>query len=161
MSPSTCISDPNAAVSKARCAVTWPGRIHYPSMRLLPCWDIKVRIVSGRDFQKSAAPSSQNGNSSPFRRRNRCGGLSRTPVKKTRRPTLHQIGQRFGFTSENMLSITFSDICALYKQWRQDWLDQERTRLRLSIREWIAAQANATVASVSLHFGISKAYVQL
>ena len=86
MSPSTCISDPNAAVSKARCAVTWPGRIRYPSMRPLPCWDIKARVVSGRDFQKSAAPSSQNGNSSPFRRRNRCGGLSRTPANKTRRP---------------------------------------------------------------------------
>jgi hypothetical protein len=76
-------------------------------------------------------------------------------------PTLNRIGQRFGFTSENMLSITFPDICASYKQWRQDWLDQERTRLRLSIREWIAAQADATVASVSLHFGISKAYIQL
>jgi hypothetical protein len=76
-------------------------------------------------------------------------------------PSLTQIGQRFGFTSENMLSITFPDICASYKQWRQDWLDQERNRLRLSIREWIARRPDATVASVSLHFGISKAYVQL
>jgi hypothetical protein len=76
-------------------------------------------------------------------------------------PSLKQIGQRFGFTSENMLSITFPDICASYKQWRQDWLDQERNRLRLSIREWIAAQPAACVASVSLHFGVSKAYIQL
>ncbi len=76
-------------------------------------------------------------------------------------PSLNQIGQRFGFTSENMLSLTFPDICASYKQWRQDWLDQERNRLRLSIRKWVAAQPDATVTSVSLHFGISKAYLQL
>lgn len=76
-------------------------------------------------------------------------------------PSLNQIGQRFGFTSENMLSITFPDICASYKQWRQDWLDQERNRLRLSVREWVAAQPAATVTSVSLQFGVSKAYLQL
>jgi hypothetical protein len=72
-----------------------------------------------------------------------------------------QIALRFGFMSENMLTATFPDICASHKQWRQDWLDQQRTRLRVSVREWIATQPAATVASVSLHFGISKAYLQL
>ncbi len=76
-------------------------------------------------------------------------------------PSLNQIGQRFGFASENMLSITFPDLCASYKQWRQNWLYQERNRLRLSIRAWLAAQPDATVTSVSLQFGVSKAYLQL
>jgi hypothetical protein len=76
-------------------------------------------------------------------------------------PSLNQIGQRFGFASENMLSITFPDLCASYKQWRQNWLHQERNSLRLSIRVWLAAQPDATVTSVSLQFGVSKAYLQL
>jgi hypothetical protein len=76
-------------------------------------------------------------------------------------PSLNQIAQRFGFTSENMLSATFPDICASHKQWRQEWLQQQRTGLRLSIREWVAAHPDVTVTSVSLRFGISKAYLQL
>ena len=76
-------------------------------------------------------------------------------------PSLMQIARRFGFTSENMLTATFPDICTSHKQWRQDWLEQQRTRLQLSIREWIAAQPAVTVTSVSLHFGVSKAYLQL
>ncbi len=76
-------------------------------------------------------------------------------------PSLMQIARRFGFTSENMLTATFPVICASHKQWRQNWLEQQRTKLRLSIREWIAAQPAATVAAVSLHFGVSKAYLQL
>ena len=75
--------------------------------------------------------------------------------------SLIQIAQRFGLTSENMLTATFPDICASHKQWRRNWLEQERTRLRLSIKDSIVDQPVATVASVSLHFGVSKAYLQL
>jgi len=76
-------------------------------------------------------------------------------------PSLKQIARRFGFTAENVLSINFPEMCAAHKQRRRAWLEQQRTQLRLSIQEWVAAQPAATVKSVCLHFGISEAYFQL
>jgi transcriptional regulator with XRE-family HTH domain len=76
-------------------------------------------------------------------------------------PSLKQIARRFGFTAENVLSINFPDMCAAYKQWRRAWLEEQRTKLRLSIQEWVAAQPAPTVKSVCLHFRVSDAYFQL
>jgi AraC-like DNA-binding protein len=76
-------------------------------------------------------------------------------------PSLKQIARRFGFTAEGVLSTTFPEMCASHKQWRRAWLDEQRTKLRLAIREWIAAEPEPTVASVCRRFGISHTYFQL
>jgi hypothetical protein len=76
-------------------------------------------------------------------------------------PSLKQIARRFGFTAEGVLSTTFPEMCASHKEWRQAWLEEQRTKLRLSIREWMAAEPAPTITSVCRRFGISQAYVQL
>jgi AraC-like DNA-binding protein len=56
--------------------------------------------------------------------------------------------------------MAFPEICAAYKQWRRAWSEEQRKKLRLSIREWLAAEPAATVTSVCRRFGMSQAYFQ-
>ncbi len=76
-------------------------------------------------------------------------------------PSLKQIARRFGFTAEGVLSTTFPEMCASHKQWRRAWLEEQRAKLRLSIRDWVAAEPASTVTSVCRRFGISQHYFQL
>jgi AraC-like DNA-binding protein len=76
-------------------------------------------------------------------------------------PSLKQIARRFGFTAEGVLSTTFPQMCVSHKQWRRAWLEEQRTKLRLSIRDWMAAEPAPTVTSVCRRFGISQHYFQL
>ena len=75
-------------------------------------------------------------------------------------PSLKQIGRRLGYTAEGVVVGTFPDLCHSYKEWRKRWSEEHRNRLGRSIREWLAAEAQPTVASVCRTFGISAAYLQ-
>src|SRR6266704_5752819 len=161
MPPSSCISDQNGAVSKAFL------RRHLVSKNPLSLNEIaSVLGYKGSNSIRSRFPEicraiTAKRNQQSIQRKEDIRCALENARTENPPPTLMQIARRFGFTSENMLSATFPDICASHKQWRQNWLAQQRTNLRLSIRGWIAAQPAATVASVSLHFGVSKAYLQL
>jgi AraC-like DNA-binding protein len=73
-------------------------------------------------------------------------------------PSLRQIAGRFGFTAEGVLSTAFPELCATHKQWRWAWFKEQRKKLRLSIREWLAAEPAPTVAAVCRCFGMSQAH---
>jgi hypothetical protein len=75
-------------------------------------------------------------------------------------PSLKQIGRRLGYTAEGVVVGTFPDLCHSYKEWRQRWSEEHRNRLGRSIRDWLAAETQPTVASVCRTFGISAAYLQ-
>lgn len=75
-------------------------------------------------------------------------------------PSLKQIARRLG-TVVHILTQACREACASYKQWRQVWLDEQREKLRLSIREWLAAEAVPTVTLLCRHFGIHPSYFQL
>ncbi len=76
-------------------------------------------------------------------------------------PSLREIGRRLGYTAEIVVVQTFPDLCNSYKQWRKSWFEDRRSKLRLSIREWLAAELAPTISSVCRHFGISEAYLQV
>jgi len=76
-------------------------------------------------------------------------------------PTLKQIGRRLGYTCEAVIVPRFPEMCASYKEWRRAWFKQQRHRLRLAIRNWVAEEATPTVTSVCRQFGISPTYFQL
>lgn len=76
-------------------------------------------------------------------------------------PSLKQLARRLGLCSVSILTGTYPGTCASYKQWRQVWLDEQREKLRLSIREWLAAEPAPNVASLCCRFGISASYFQL
>lgn len=76
-------------------------------------------------------------------------------------PSLKEIARRLGFTSEGVLSTACPETCAVHMQWRRTWLQDQRNKLQLSIREWVAVEPAPTVASVCHHFGISHAYFQM
>jgi AraC-like DNA-binding protein len=75
-------------------------------------------------------------------------------------PSLKQIGRRLGYSAEGVFARTFPDLCHAYKEMRKGWSQDHRNGLGRSIREWIAAEAQATVSSVCRNFGISAAYFQ-
>ena len=75
-------------------------------------------------------------------------------------PSLMQIARRLGFSSEEVLLTAYPEICASHRQWCQEWREEQRGRLRLSIREWLAEQPAPTLTSVCLHFEISSCYFQ-
>jgi AraC-like DNA-binding protein len=75
-------------------------------------------------------------------------------------PSLMQIARRLGFSSEEVLLTAYPELCASHRQWRRAWFEEQREHLRLSIREWIAAQPAPTLTSVCLHFDISSCYFQ-
>jgi hypothetical protein len=76
-------------------------------------------------------------------------------------PSLRVIGRRLGYTVEFVVVKTFPELCALYKGWRRSWFEEQRNKLRLSIREWVAAEPAPTVSSVCCHFGFSQSYFQV
>ncbi len=76
-------------------------------------------------------------------------------------PSLREIGRRLGYTVEFVVVKTFPELCALYKGWRRSWFEERRNKLRLSIREWVAAETAPTVSSVCCHFGLSQSYFQV
>jgi len=76
-------------------------------------------------------------------------------------PSLREIGHRLGYTVEFVVVKTFPEMCASYKGWRRSWFEEQRNKLRLSIREWVAAEPDATVSSVCCHFGFSQSYFQV
>jgi AraC-like DNA-binding protein len=71
-----------------------------------------------------------------------------------------QIARRLGFSSEEVLLTAYPEMCASHRQWRRAWFEEQREHLRLSIREWIAAQPAPTLTAVCLHFDISSCYFQ-
>lgn len=75
-------------------------------------------------------------------------------------PSLMQIARRLGFSSEAVLLTAYPEMCASHRQWRRAWFEEQRGHLRVSIREWIAAQPAPTMTSVCLHFDISSCYFQ-
>jgi AraC-like DNA-binding protein len=75
-------------------------------------------------------------------------------------PSLKEIAHRLG-SAAYILTKACPETCASYKQWRWVWLDEQRNKLRLSIREWLVAEPAPTVASLCSRFGISKSYFQL
>lgn len=75
-------------------------------------------------------------------------------------PSLKQIGHRLGYTAEVVVVQTFPDLCKSYKEWRKGWFGSHRDKLRLLIREWLAAEAEPTVSSLCRQFGVSAAYLQ-
>jgi hypothetical protein len=75
-------------------------------------------------------------------------------------PSLKQIGRRLGYTAEGVVVGTFPDLCHSHKEWRKAWAESRRKNLGLSIREWLAVEAQPTVCSVCRTFGISAAYFQ-
>jgi AraC-like DNA-binding protein len=75
-------------------------------------------------------------------------------------PSLMQIARRLGFSSEEVLLTAYPEMCASHRQWRRAWFEEQREHLRLSIREWIAAQPAPTLTAVCLHFDISSCYFQ-
>ena len=75
-------------------------------------------------------------------------------------PSLKLIGRRLGYTAEGVVVGTFPDLCHSHKEWRKAWAESRRKNLGLSIREWLAVEAQPTVSSVCRTFGISAAYFQ-
>jgi hypothetical protein len=75
-------------------------------------------------------------------------------------PSLKQIGRRLGYTAEGVVVGTFPDLCHSYKEWRKRCSEEHRNKLGHSIREWLAAEVQPTVASVCRTFGISATYFQ-
>jgi len=75
-------------------------------------------------------------------------------------PSLMQIARRLGFSSEEVLLTAYPEMCASHRQWRRAWFEEQREHLRLSIREWIAAQPAPTLTAVCLRFDISSCYFQ-
>jgi AraC-like DNA-binding protein len=73
-------------------------------------------------------------------------------------PSLRQIARRLRLTSSKIITRTCPEMCASYKQWRELWLDEQRKKLQISIREWLAAEPAPTVASLCRHFGIHVSY---
>lgn len=76
-------------------------------------------------------------------------------------PSLKQLARRLGLCSVSILTGTYPETCAYYRQWRRVWLDEQREKLRLSIREWLAAEPAPTVALLCRHFGLSASFFQL
>ena len=75
-------------------------------------------------------------------------------------PSLKQIGRRLGYTAEGMVVRTYPDLSHAYKEWRKRLSADRQTRLGVLIREWLAAEAQPTVASVCRTFSFSAAYFQ-
>jgi hypothetical protein len=75
-------------------------------------------------------------------------------------PSLKQIGRRLGYTAEGVFARSFPDLCHAYKEMRKAWSEDHRNALGRSIRDWLAADTQATVSSVCRKFGISTAYFQ-
>ncbi len=100
-------------------------------------------------------------NQQTFRKR----GTLRLAVEAARTerppPSLNQLARRLGLCSVSILTGTCPETCASYKQWRRVWVDEQRDKLRLSIREWLAAEPAPTVALLCRHFGIRASSFQL
>lgn len=75
-------------------------------------------------------------------------------------PSLMQIARRLGFSSEEALLTADPETCASHRQWRREWIEEQRDDLRRSIREWLATEPAPTVTAVCLHFNISFCYFQ-
>ncbi|MGO9896836.1 MAG: hypothetical protein ACLPX8_21755 [Bryobacteraceae bacterium] len=76
-------------------------------------------------------------------------------------PSLMQIARRLGFSSEEALSTADPEMCAAsHRQWRREWIEEQRDDLGRSIREWLATEPAPTVTTVCLHFNISWCYFQ-
>jgi AraC-like DNA-binding protein len=75
-------------------------------------------------------------------------------------PSLMQIARRLGFSSEQALLTADPEMCASHRQWRREWIEEQRDDLRCSIREWMATEPAPSVSAVCLHFNISWYYFQ-
>jgi len=71
-----------------------------------------------------------------------------------------QIARRLGFSSEEALLTADPETCASHRQWRREWIEEQRDDLRRSIREWLATEPAPTATAVCLHFNISWCYFQ-
>jgi hypothetical protein len=76
-------------------------------------------------------------------------------------PSLKKIARQLGYAAEISIVKIFPEMCGRYKEWRKTWARQHRSRLRLSIRDWMKTETSPSIASACHHFGFTPAYLQV
>ena len=108
-------------------------------------------MPSGGGSRNCVGPSPPNANSNPSRGREKLRLALEAARTESPPPSLMQIARRPGFSSEEVLLTAYPEICASHRQWCQEWREEQRASLRLSIREWLAEQPASALASYPVY----------